>query len=85
MDPASGWTLNFATAISNTGWIAGSGKFDPDGAGGQAVYTRMFLLQIPTTVVPEPATIVSFGVALIGFGEASRRHDRRTVVTAVNQ
>jgi Protein of unknown function (DUF3466) len=47
IDPASGWTLELANAISDTGWIAGSGKFDPDGAGGQEAYTRLFLLQVP--------------------------------------
>jgi hypothetical protein len=47
IDPVSGWTLNRATAISNTGWIGGSGVFDPDGAGGQEAYGRLFLIQIP--------------------------------------
>ena len=47
INPVSGWTLNRATAISNTGWIGGSGAFDPDGAGGQAAYARLFLMQVP--------------------------------------
>jgi hypothetical protein len=47
IDPVSGWTLTQAHAISNTGWIGGSGLFDPDGAGGQESYARLFLLQLP--------------------------------------
>ena len=47
IDPAGGWVLTGASAISDTGWIAGNGLFDPDGAGGQAAYDRMFLLQLP--------------------------------------
>jgi hypothetical protein len=51
IDPDSGWTLLSANAVSNTGWIAGTALFDPDGPGGQDAYDRLFLLQ-----VPEPGT-----------------------------
>ncbi len=47
IDPASGWTLSRATSSSDTGWIGGVGRFDPDGPGGQAADYRMFLLQLP--------------------------------------
>ena len=47
MDPASGWVLNKATAVNDLGWIAGIGTYDPDGAGGQNAYSRMFLIQAP--------------------------------------
>jgi hypothetical protein len=47
IDSAGGWVLTSASAISDTGWIAGNGLFDPDGPGGQAAYDRMFLLQLP--------------------------------------
>jgi hypothetical protein len=47
VDPASGWLLTHAYAVSDTGWIAGDGLFDPDGAGGQNAYGRHFLLQLP--------------------------------------
>jgi PEP-CTERM motif-containing protein len=68
IDPAAGWTLTEAQHISDTGWIVGSGDFDPDGPGGQAAYQRLFLMH-----VPEPAMAVSFGIGLIGIVAASRR------------
>lgn len=49
IDPASGWLLSNAYAVSDTGWIAGDGYFDPDGPGGQEAYGRLFLLQVPET------------------------------------
>jgi hypothetical protein len=51
IDPTSGWTLTGATAISDTGWIAGNALFDPDGPGGAPAYQRTFVLQLP-----EPST-----------------------------
>jgi hypothetical protein len=50
IDPASGWVLSHAWAVSDTGWIAGDGLFDPDGPGGQNAYGRRFLLQLPPQV-----------------------------------
>jgi hypothetical protein len=79
IDPASGWTLNFAIDISDTGWVAGHGTFDPDGVGGQDAYDRAFLIQVPATAVPEPATVVHFGVGLVGLSVALRRRAGRNV------
>ncbi|KKL84510.1 hypothetical protein LCGC14_1964030, partial [marine sediment metagenome] len=56
IDPASGWVLEQAYAISDTDWISGVGVFDPDGAGGLDSYDRLFLVQIP-----EPATLCLLG------------------------
>lgn len=48
--PGSGWRLEQALAISDTGWVAGIGKFD-DGPGGAASpYDRVFMLQVPVEV-----------------------------------
>jgi hypothetical protein len=47
IDPASGWVLNKAIAVNDMGWITGIGTYDPDGAGGQDAYSRMFLIQAP--------------------------------------
>jgi hypothetical protein len=41
----SGWALQNATAISDTGFIAGDGIFDPDGAA--AAYARPFTMLVP--------------------------------------
>jgi hypothetical protein len=43
----SGWLLIDARGISDTGWISGTGNFDPDGVGGQAGYNRAFVMQLP--------------------------------------
>ncbi|MGA2266483.1 MAG: DUF3466 family protein [Phycisphaerae bacterium] len=67
IDPNSGWTLEKATAVSDTGWIAGIGLYDPDGAGGADAYERLFSLQIP-----EPASMVL--LALGGLALLKRRH-----------
>jgi uncharacterized membrane protein len=60
IDPSSGWRLENATSISDTGWIAGYGWFDPDGAGGQQSYPRLFLIQIP-----EPTSLLSVGIGTL--------------------
>jgi hypothetical protein len=67
IDPASGWTLTGACGISDTGWIAGYGNYDPDGTGPLAAYDRLFIMQ-----VPEPATL-----ALVGLGAAATLLRRR--------
>jgi hypothetical protein len=58
IDPGSGWLLTHAYAVSDTGWIAGDGLFDPDGPGGQGAYGRHFLLQLPA---PTPGDFNSDG------------------------
>jgi uncharacterized membrane protein len=68
IDPASGWVLTEARAISDTGWIAGMGTFDADGPGPLAPYDRLFLLQ-----VPEPATMAALAPALLLLHVRSRR------------
>jgi len=48
--PTSGWRLEQALAVSDTGWIAGIGKFDDGPGGAPEPYDRVFMLQLPTTV-----------------------------------
>lgn len=48
IDPQSGWVLSKALGISNTGYITGIGKFDPDGPLGTApAYDRAFTIFAP--------------------------------------
>src|SRR6185436_17582276 len=79
IDPASGWTLIAASAISNTGWIGGRGTFDPDGPGGQEPYERLFLMQVPAAV-PEPSTGVLIVIGLANIALVSRRRVRRQYI-----
>lgn len=70
IDPASGWILTNATAISDTGWILGDGMFDPDGVGGQSAYDRLFLVQ-----VPEPSSVMLLVLGITGIAAwVGRRH-----------
>jgi probable HAF family extracellular repeat protein len=71
-DPAEGakWTLDEAHGISNTGWITGTGSYDPDGPGGAPFVFRAYLLDASSIVVPEPAAI---GVLALGLLALRRR------------
>ncbi len=46
--PGSGWSLYQALAISDTGWIVGTGFYDPPGV--QGSYERVFMMQVPIAV-----------------------------------
>jgi uncharacterized membrane protein len=74
----SGWLLQYASGITDTNWVSGSGLFDPDGPGGQDAFTRMYLLDI-SSVVPEPGTfgLVAFcGIALLRRQRRSHEYNR---------
>jgi hypothetical protein len=47
----TGWVLQRALAISDTGWIAGIGKFDDGFVGVTGSYDRVFMLQLPAPPV----------------------------------
>jgi hypothetical protein len=68
IDPNSGWTLLRAMDVSNSGWIAGYGSFDPDGSGTEPAYLRSFLLQIP-----EPNSALLGAMAFFGVCSSMRR------------
>lgn len=50
IDPSSGWTLQYAYCINDSGWIVGCGAYDG--------YERAFLL------TPEPVTLLLFGLGV---------------------
>jgi len=64
IDPASGWTLSGALGITDTNWVTGYGKFDPDGSGPLDPYTRAFLLDASSIITPEPATLSLLALVL---------------------
>jgi probable HAF family extracellular repeat protein len=74
-DPASAaqWTLDSAEGINESGWIAGYGSYDPDGAGSSPTVTRAFLLDA-SSLVPEP---VSIGALAAGAVVSLVRRRRR--------
>ena len=49
--------------ISNTGWITGTGIYDPDGPGGVAADLRAYLLDASSLVVPEPSSLALLTLA----------------------
>jgi probable HAF family extracellular repeat protein len=57
------WTLQSARDISNTGWITGTGLYDPDGPGGIGAADRAYLLDASSLVVPEPSSFVLLALA----------------------
>jgi hypothetical protein len=54
----SGWVLTQGRAISDGGWVAGIGSFDPDGAGPVSAYSRLFVMRAVSDgrLIPEPYT-----------------------------
>jgi hypothetical protein len=50
ISPESNWLLVRSRGISDSGWVAGYGNYDPDGAGPQPAYQRSFLLDISPTM-----------------------------------
>lgn len=72
LDAGSSWVnLTEARHISDTGWITGLGEFDPDGPGGLAAYTRMFLMQV--IQVPEPGCSSLPALGALALLRRSRR------------
>ncbi len=74
IDPSGNWTLTEADSISDTGFIAGVGLFDPDGIGPQPAYARSFVLDASSTA-PEPSAVELLGACslLLVFARRSRR------------
>lgn len=75
IDPAGGWTLVAARAISDTHFVSGIGSFDPDGNGPEEAYSRFFVMDI-SAAVPEPGSLGLFGHCAVGF--LLRRSRRRS-------
>ena len=66
IDPSSGWVLETANSINDSGWITGKGTIE--GAG------HAFLL----TPVPEPSSLALVGLAIAGLTGRSFNRRRRS-------
>jgi probable HAF family extracellular repeat protein len=61
IDPASGWVLSSASAINESGWIAGTGCINGE--------THAFLL----TPIPEPSVLPLSALGALALAWAARR------------
>ena len=68
---AFNWILRQATAITDTGWITGTGSYHPDGPGSQSAYTRAFLIQYDAA--PEPNCLLAVGLFTVPVLRRRRR------------
>ena len=64
----SGWHLQYATGINESGYIVGWGTINQSQHG--------FLMKPNSNVVPEPTTMALFGIGLLGAGIARKRRKR---------
>ena len=62
-----------ARGINNTGWITGTGFYDPDGSGGVPTASHAFLLDA-SSLVPEPGSlsVLALGAGLFILGRHAR-------------
>jgi probable HAF family extracellular repeat protein len=67
IDPSSGWTLQEARSINDSGQIAGFGYHKNQGRPGGTIHA--FLL----TPVPEPTTLVLLGISFCSIVLYARR------------
>lgn len=72
IDPNSGWVLEWATAVNESGMIVGFGTYDPDGPSGKPRLTNQ---PFRVEFVPEPSGI--FGIAVVATVSFVRRRRRR--------
>jgi probable HAF family extracellular repeat protein len=77
------WTLAGEGAgaedINNTGWITGTGIYDPDGPGGVAAEYRAYLLDA-SSLVPEPSGLALLALAVPALLRRRRTSRRRHLV-----
>ena len=75
------WTLSYAEDLSDTGWITGTGTYDPDGPGGVAASDRAYLLDA-SSLIPGPASLALTamgGIFLLRWRRRPWRHEAGSI------
>lgn len=71
----SGWLLQSANSISDTGWVTGMALYQPEGLPSDYAYSRLFSMQLSLPVPePTPTLLLAMGLATLAVMRRRRQH-----------